>query len=147
MVWNSITWPQNKLATRIVIESNKVMKMYEEQIFYIGVSLLLTHELDAIARHEWRMFPFICRLKDDIGYKVFVMLHIPLLVCILWFMSHPSDNMRYWFQVSIDIFLILHLGLHHLLRSHHKNEFTSTFSRLLIGLAAFSGLVHLILLV
>lgn len=67
--------------------------MFVDLIFYIGIALLLTHELDAIARNEWRMFPFICRLKDDIGYKVFIILHIPLFVLILWLMAHPSDFM------------------------------------------------------
>ncbi|WP_374706124.1 DUF6713 family protein [Sulfurovum sp. TSL6] len=37
--------------------------------------LLLTHELDAFSCHECRMFPFIHRLEERLGYQVFVILH------------------------------------------------------------------------
>jgi hypothetical protein len=121
--------------------------MVTDSIFYIGIVLLLTHELDAISCHEWRMFPFICRLEESLGYRVFVMLHIPLLVLIFWFITHSSESMRYGFQVGMDIFFILHLGIHYLFRSHPKNEFRGTFSKSLIWLTALAGFVHLILIV
>lgn len=115
-------------------------------LFYIGLALLLTHELDAVQRHEWRMFPFICKLKDDVAYYVFITLHVPLLVLLLWLMCHPSEDVRYWFQVSMDLFFVAHFGLHKLLQSHRKYEFTGLFSKTIILLMAITGLVHLALL-
>ena len=112
-------------------------------LFYTGFALLLTHELDAIRRHEWRLFPFIYKLKDDTAYYLFTIAHIPLFVLLLWLMCHPSENVRYWFQVSLDLFFIVHLGLHKLFQSHKQYEFTGTFSKSIIFLMAIVGLVHL----
>ncbi|MCK5311264.1 MAG: hypothetical protein KAJ62_04100 [Desulfobacteraceae bacterium] len=121
--------------------------MIIDLIFYTGFALLITHELDAIQRHEWRIFPFLSNLEEDIAYQIFVIAHVPLLVSLLWLMNHPSENVRYWFQLSLDIFLIIHLGLHSLLKSHKKNEFTSVLSKIIIMLMALFGLLHLILLI
>jgi len=118
-----------------------------DSIFLVGFALLLTHELDAIGRHEWRMFPLVRRLEDGVAYRLFVSLHFPLLVFLLWLLTHPSANVRYWFQLSMDIFFMAHLGLHYLLRSDVNNEFTNTFSKSIIVLIASAGFVHIILLV
>ena len=119
------------------------MLIITDLIFYTGFALLFTHELDAIHRHEWRIFPFLSNLREDIAYKIFVIAHVPLLVFLLWLMYHPSENVRYWFQVSLDVFLIIHLGLHSLLKSHKQNEFTSIFSKTIIILMALFGLLHI----
>ncbi len=121
--------------------------MVSDLIFYAGIALLITHELDAIQRHEWRIFPFICRLRDDVAYHVFVILHVPLLVLLLWLISHPSENVRFWFQVTMDVFFIVHMGLHSLLKNHKMYEFKTVFSRIIIILIALVGLVHLVLLI
>ncbi len=59
--------------------------------FYLGLSLLLTHELDAIKQHEWRVFPGLTNFKDNFSYHIFVALHIPLFILILWYLCHPSE--------------------------------------------------------
>jgi len=115
-------------------------------IFYTGLSLLLTHELDAVKRHEWRIFPGLSNLKDNLSYHLFVVLHIPLFIMILWFLCHPSEYVHFWFQISVDGFLIIHLGLHHFFKAHDKYEFTQQFSRVIINLMALTGLIHMILL-
>ncbi len=115
-------------------------------IFYFGLSLLLTHELDAIKRHEWRIFPGLSNLKDNLSYHLFVVLHIPLFILILWFLCHPSEHVRFWFQIGVDVFLMIHLGLHHFFKSNVKYEFTHQFSKIIINLMALTGLIHLILL-
>ncbi len=120
--------------------------MVVDLVFYIGVALLFAHELDAVQRHEWRIFPFVCRLKDDVGYKVFVLLHIPLFVSVLWLIGNSSKSVNYWFQVIFDLFFIVHMGLHILLRKHEKYEFTSVTSKSIIVLVAAVGLVHLFFL-
>ncbi len=120
--------------------------MIPDLVFYTGLALLVTHELDAIYRREWRMFPFISRLDDRTGYRVFVLLHIPLLVLIFWLMSHPSGTVRLWFQVIMDIFFVVHSGLHYLMREHEHNEFSEGFSKLIVAFTATAGLIHLMLL-
>lgn len=121
--------------------------MITDLLFCTGFAFLLTHELDAIKRHEWRIFPFLSNLEEDFAYRVFVILHVPIFVLLLWIMSHPSENVRYWFQIGFDIFLIIHLGLHCLFKSHNQYEFTSSFSKAIITMAALSGLFHIVLLV
>ncbi len=108
--------------------------MIFDLLFYFNLALLITHELDAIQCHKWRMFPFICRLNDELAYRVFTILHVPLLALIFWFLSHPDDRVHYWFQVSLDIFFMLHFCLHIFFRNHDKNEFTTLFSRAIIFL-------------
>ncbi len=120
--------------------------MSADLLFYVGIALLFTHELDATYRHEWRIFPLVSRLRDDMGYLVFVVLHIPLFVLILWLLCHPSENVRFGFQVTMDIFFMVHLGLHLLLKNHAHHEFTSTLSKSIIFLNALVGLVHLVLI-
>ena len=120
--------------------------MAADIVFCAGLVFLLVHELDAVHRHEWRMFPLICRLDDRTSYRVFVLLHIPLLVLIFWLMSHSAGNVRFWFQVVMDIFFVVHSGLHHFLREHEHNGFSNRFSKAIIILAAAAGLIHLVLL-
>ncbi len=120
--------------------------MIIDLIFYLGLSFLFAHELDAIKQHEWRIFPGLSNLEDNLSYQLFVALHIPLFVLILWLLCHPSEQIHFWFQLSIDGFLIIHLGLHHFFKSHDKYEFTQQFSKIIINLAALTGLIHLILL-
>ncbi|MBI9075138.1 MAG: hypothetical protein JEZ02_06975 [Desulfatibacillum sp.] len=116
-------------------------------LFYLGIALLITHELDAIHRHEWRMFPLINRLKEDAAYQTFVVLHIPLFMLVLWFAGHPSQTARFWFQVTMDIFFMVHLGLHLLLRGHGQNEFGNALSKTILVSTALVGGVHLPLIV
>jgi len=115
-------------------------------IFYLGLSFLFVHELDAIKRHEWRIFPGLSNLDDNLSYQLFVVLHIPLFVLILWFLCHPSAQIYFWFQLGIDSFLVIHLGLHHFFKPNDKYEFTQPFSKIIINLAALTGLIHLVLL-
>ncbi len=119
--------------------------MIIDLIFYLGLFFLFVHELDAIKQHEWRIFPGLSKLEDDLSYQLFVALHIPLFVLILWFLYYLSEQIRFWFKIGIDVFLIIHFGLHHFFKSHDKYEFTQQFSKIIINLAALIGLIHLIL--
>jgi len=50
--------------------------MTEHLFFYLGLSLLLMHEMDAIRCKEWRIFPGLSMLSDKVGHIVFLFLHI-----------------------------------------------------------------------
>lgn len=108
-------------------------------VFFLGLAFLFTHELDAIDQHEWRFFfPW---LDDLIGYRLFTAAHIPLFILIVLNLSARN------FQIGLDLFLIVHVGLHWWLRNHPRIEFKSAFSWVLIIGAGVSGAVHLALLV
>jgi len=121
--------------------------MINDMLFYLGIALFLTHELDAIQRHEWRIFPVIRKLKDEIAYYWFTILHIPLFFLLLWLMYHPSESTRFWFQISMDVFFIVHMVLHKLLNSDKKYEFVGVFSKVIIFSMGIVGMAHLSVLI
>ncbi|MCP4673250.1 MAG: hypothetical protein GY857_18320 [Desulfobacula sp.] len=121
--------------------------MINDMLFYLGIALFITHELDAIQRHEWRIFPVIRKFKDEIAYSWFTILHIPLFFFLLCLMYHPSESTRFWFQVSMDIFFMVHMVLHKLLNSDKKYEFVGVFSKAIIFSMGIVGMVHLNILI
>ncbi len=120
--------------------------MINDIIFNLGFALLLTHELDAIKRKEWRIFPLIKNFEEDFGYKLFVLFHIPLIFILLWLNLNLVEELKFWFRICFDAFLIIHLGLHILFRNAEKNEFNNGFSKFLISITALIGFAHLFLI-
>ncbi|HEY8597444.1 MAG TPA: DUF6713 family protein [Thermomicrobiales bacterium] len=110
--------------------------------FLLGLAFLLTHELDAIRCKEWRIFPVTSALGDDAGYRVFTALHLPLYALLLWGLYGAGDaNLA--LIVALDLFFIVHLGLHLLLRNLPRNEFGSPFSKVLFWGAGLCGALDL----
>lgn len=116
------------------------MSDFADLFFLIGVSCLLLHELDAIHEREWRFFFMSVTLDDETAYRIFVALHLPLFFVILW------NVQQGWFQTLLDIFLIVHGGLHLLLRNHRLIAFDTWFSWIWIYGGALVGMIHLMLL-
>ena len=69
----------------------KQNNMTEPIFFYLGISLLTMHEMDAIRCREWRIFPGLSMLSDKLGHIVFVFTHIPLFFFIYWKLTHSQD--------------------------------------------------------
>jgi hypothetical protein len=114
----------------------------EEPIFLLGLSFLLVHELDAVRRHEWRIFPGLSALSDRWGLRLFICFHVPLLYALLGAVAAGPDATL---VAALDLFFILHLGLHLLFLRHPRNEFCDAFSWTLIVGAAMSGGIDLLL--
>jgi hypothetical protein len=114
----------------------------EAPFFMLGLSLILVHELDAVRCHEWRIFPGLSKLSDEWGLRIFIMLHIPLMYVLLAAVAAGPGAM--WVAV-LDLFFVLHLGLHMLFLRHPRNEFSDRVSWTLIVGAAMSGGVDLLL--
>lgn len=110
-------------------------------LFVIGLSLILTHEMDAIRLQEWRMFVFLSTMTDAVAYLVFTALHIPLYILLLWGLSAASSTSL---VVGLDLFFVVHTILHLLFLKHPHNQFTSPFSWALIAGAGAAGLLDLI---
>jgi hypothetical protein len=111
--------------------------------FFIGLALILTHEMDAIKCHEWRIFPFTSRLNDKTGYLTFTAAHVPLYLLLLWGLYRPSGFNTPFLITGLNLFFIIHLALHIAYLKHPKNEFKSPFSWVLIAGAAIAGAVSL----
>ena len=108
-------------------------------LFDLALALLVAHELDAVHRHEWRMFPLLRRLDDRLGYAVFLLLHVPLVAVILWLATAPPPGWGGPFRIAFGAFCVLHVGLHRLYASHPANEFGGALSRSLIWATGLAG--------
>lgn len=116
--------------------------MIEHIFFYLGLTLLIMHEMDAIRCKEWRIFPGLSLLSDKAGYSVFIFAHIPLFFFIFWQLT--SSNDLEGFVKGFNIFMIIHLGLHVLYLKNKKNEFKDWISWTIIIGAGLCGLIDLI---
>jgi len=112
--------------------------MMNSLFFFVALSLMLTHEMDAIKCREWRIFPLTSRLDDSRGYWVFTAVHVPLYLLLFWALFTP-DGLNHALMRGLDLFFVVHLGLHLLFLKHPKNEFKSAFSWILIVGAALAG--------
>lgn len=114
-------------------------------IFYLGLSTLLTHELDAVANHEWRVLPMLRALPDDIGMLVFVPIHIPIFTGLIALVSSPHPKTRALTRLGISTFLVVHGLLHFLFIDFPNYEFSTLLSEILIFGGAGFGAVYLAL--
>ncbi len=63
--------------------------------FWINIAWMMAHELDAIANHEWHILPLSAFLPERLGYQVFVLAHVPLLVLIaVWAKARVSNRLQ-----------------------------------------------------
>jgi len=117
------------------------MVAVSQALFLSCVSFLFVHELDAVRQREWRFFFAPVAVSDELAYRRFTALHVPLVVVVLWFAGSRV------FQLGVDSFAVVHAILHVGLRNHPLLEFDDWFSGLWILGAALLGLVHLALVV
>jgi hypothetical protein len=117
--------------------------MAEHFFFYLGLSLLAMHEMDAIRCREWRILPGLSMLSDKMGHMVFLFAHIPLFYFVFRGLTYrPSpDGLIYGF----NIFMMVHLGLHLLMLWHKNNEFKDWISWTIIIGAGACGLIDLLI--
>jgi hypothetical protein len=116
--------------------------MTEHFLFYIGLSFLTVHELDAMRCREWRIFPGLSLLSDKLGQLIFIFAHIPLFLYVFYQLTNSTNLDR--FINGFDIFMIIHVGLHLLLLKHKNNEFKDWTSWTIIIGAGLFGLADLI---
>lgn len=116
--------------------------MPEFTFFYLGLSLLTIHEMDAIRCKEWRILPGLSLLSDKAGQILFLFAHVPLFWFILLKLNSEANIDA--FINGFNIFMIVHLGLHILFLKHKHNEFKDWISWSFIIGAALCGLIDLI---
>ena len=113
-------------------------------LFYLGLATLFTHELDAIANHEWRVMPILRSLPDEVGFNVFVLFHVPLFAVLVAIVSSSNSRLRRLSRLGVSAFLLIHAGLHVLFTDVTSYEFDSTLSSLLIYGGAVVGGLYLV---
>jgi heme/copper-type cytochrome/quinol oxidase subunit 4 len=114
--------------------------------FLLALSCLLAHEMDAVRRHEWQIFPLLDRIADDgRGYAVFTALHIPLYALIFWALVPDGATLNLGAVVALDAFCLVHVLLHLLFLHHPRSQFNNPFSWALILGAGIAGGIDLLL--
>jgi hypothetical protein len=114
--------------------------MNDHRFFYLGLTCMLMHEMDAIRCKEWRIFPGLSILNDVWGYRIFMLVHIPLFFFLFKGLTQ-LDNSRLIF--GLDVFFGIHVGLHLLFLLHKKNDFKDWISWTLIFGAGMFGFLDL----
>lgn len=112
-------------------------------IFYLGFGLLCTHELDAVANHEWKILPLTSWLPIEYGEIVFITIHIPLFSILVAMISSRNEVIRGKSRFWISVFLTLHGVLHIAFMTQENYKFESVLSNLLIFGAAVCGVIYL----
>jgi hypothetical protein len=117
--------------------------MPDHLLFWIALGFLLTHEMDAVRCREWKLFFFLSWLPDEQAYRAFTALHVPLFALLLAaLVGAGAPNLSLVF--ALDIFCVVHVGLHLLFLRHPDYEFRSWFSWALIAGAGVAGGVDLL---
>ncbi len=110
--------------------------------FSLGFTLLLVHEMDAIRLREWKIFPLLRDLRDEVGYVAFTALHIPIYA-LLFMGLLGGDGENNALIAGMDAFFVVHIILHIVFRNHPENRFGSAFSWSLILGAGACGVLDL----
>ena len=111
-------------------------------IYALGLAMFAAHELDAVARHEWRLIPGFSQLNDQLGQNIFILLHVPILWVVFWLSAHRSEFIRHRTQLSIDVFLVVHTIIHFGFSGHKFYEFSGTLSHFFIIGGGILGAMH-----
>jgi dipeptide/tripeptide permease len=112
---------------------------------YLGVGLLFTHELDAMANHEWLVLPLTSWLSAETGQLVFVLAHIPLFAILVSLLASQRLHIRRRTEFGLCLFLVAHGVLHAAFMRHEHYAFESWLSNVLIFGGAICGLGYLVL--
>lgn len=118
--------------------------MSQHVFFFVGLSLILTHEMDAIRLKEWKMFVFLSAMTEARAYLIFTAIHIPLYILLFWGLFMTSASIKSNLVVGLDTFFAIHTLLHLLFLKHPDNQFTSMFSWIVIAGAGIAGILDLL---
>jgi hypothetical protein len=113
-------------------------------VFYLGLALLFTHELDAMPNYEWQVLPLLGDLSDTVGRNAFVIAHIPIFAVVIAYVASLNLKTRSNARDIASGFLIAHALLHLAFSGHSAYEFSSSLSSVLIYGAALCGLLFFV---
>lgn len=123
--------------------TNQQQPFWQRTMFLIGVSLLFTHELDAMTHEEWKLLPLTSRLNSDIGRLVFVIAHVPIFALVLGWLTSQIPRRVASAQFWIALFLVVHAVLHLAFSGQPEYSFNGILSNILIFGAALCGSAYL----
>jgi hypothetical protein len=102
--------------------------------------------MDAIRAKEWKMFIILKDLKEQTGYIVFSLIHLPLYFWVIYTVSQACSGGYVIVYLLVDVFLIAHAAIHYFFRKHAANGFSTAYSSILIYSMAVLSVIQLIIL-
>ena len=115
-------------------------------LFNLGVSLLLTHEMDAMLRSEWQLL-FVLRDMEQVPASWwFIYLHLPFYLAVLYLGNARNLVWRERFRFVVAGFMPIHAALHFRLTGHALYDFHHVLSQVTIYGAGLCGVAYLVLL-
>ena len=117
--------------------------MIDNLLFYLGLTFIIIHEMDAIRCKEWRIFPGLNLLSDNLGFSIFLFSHIPLFGLIFLELANKPNNEI--FINYLEYFFIAHLFIHIIYLRNPKNLFKDFISWTFIIAPALFGLIDLVI--
>lgn len=118
--------------------------MKSNLLFYLAISLLFTHELDAVTHAEWQLLYLLRDLNYDTAYPVFVTLHIVFFMVVFVLIHHDNEKIQTWFKNGACVFMIIHSIIHFNLIGSQAYTFESLLSNTLIFGSAVLGSIYLL---
>jgi len=115
-------------------------------LFALAFALLVSHELDAMIRREWELFPGLNALDSDTAADVFNLLNVPLIAPLIWVLTAGSGIARRRTMIGVEVFLIVHAVAHTLTRGADSYEFQPPVETITVYGAAGASAIHLTLL-
>ena len=110
--------------------------------FLLGVSMLFTHELDAVTHEEWRVLPLTSWLDPEAGRIAFIGLHVPIFALVLGWLTSKLPERAHRVQFWIASFMVAHGGLHFAFSEHPAYTFAGVLSNTLIFGSALLGVAY-----
>ena len=111
-------------------------------LFLLCFAVLATHEIDAVMQSEWRLLYVLRSLPDEVASTLFIALHVPLFMAMLWLHFHHRPRVRDISRMVLAVFLVVHAGLHLRLSGHPLYSFDSPLSMALIYGGGVAGLLY-----
>lgn len=109
-------------------------------LFALVLSLLVSHELDAMVRHEWRLLPGLSGIADDrLARDTFNLLHVPLFTALVYFAVHPERAARIRLQAVVAGFAAVHAAIHAVVSSAPTYEFVPPVETVTVYGAGVAG--------
>ena len=121
-----------------------VLGIMKTLLYYLGISALFTHELDAVLNFEWRLLFHVFELPEATAGALFIAAHFPLFFVFFYLGHHRSSKVRDTFRTVVCCFLVIHSVLHFGLSNHELYFFDGILSNLYIFGAAAFGLAFLL---
>lgn len=120
-----------------------VTNSVSDAVFWMGFALLTAHELDAVRAREWRLLFVLRHMPEARAQRIFIVAHAPLLWMLIILFTSPAPLLAAWSRALFDMFLVIHVVIHHRLERHPDNDFRNPVSRTLIYSSGVAGFGHL----